>query len=483
MDARKLGLVATPLVAFVILVLALRSGAREDVRAAIVYGAPVAKAGLGLAWQVFTVDDDRGMKQPLAIAQLSVTATANGRESRWVGASNDDGIAEVWLDLPGIKRGDAVDLVVRDVVRDDVLAKGKARWDAASAGTTLPTTAPWAHFGRRDGDVVLDVAVYGQRLAPSFATPLWVRATSRAGAPLANVSLTLETDGLTLSTTTAKTDARGWAELSATAQMHYVSLGISAASEPRAQATGEWAGTIATAPGASHAKLGARVLPDQMHAFELVGASEHIAYVEVQDAQGRAWADAVALVPDASGAPRATLRMPPLREGLYWLVTSGTPSGAENISSSTLIDPFVVAASDDAALGFGAFKEVCTRASDASDSARVVGPCVALSAAPGPFARWVALEGFAAKHAHDAGRRQRGIALAAGAMLVAAVLEGLIIVTGVRDARRKLRASGESASDEMKDSAPRVTALQLAIGLLVALLGFALVATLVLREA
>ena len=138
MDARKLGLVATPLVAFVILVLALRSGAREDVRAAIVYGAPVAKAGLGLAWQVFTVDDDRGMKQPVAIPHLSVTATANGREAKWVGASNDDGIAEVWLDLPGIKHGDAVDLVVRDVKRDDVLAKGTARWSVASTSATSP---------------------------------------------------------------------------------------------------------------------------------------------------------------------------------------------------------------------------------------------------------------------------------------------------------------------------------------------------------
>jgi hypothetical protein len=486
MDARKLGLVATPLVAFTILVLALRSGAREDVRAAIVYGATPSKAGLGLAWQLLTLDDDRGMKQPMALAALSVTAKANGREVTWTGASNDDGIAEVWLDLPGIKTGDALDLVVRDVKADDILARGAARWDAIPSRNRAGEGAPpWAHFGRRDGDIVLDVAVYGQRLAPSFPTPLWVRATDRAGAPLDDVGLTMETDGVRLNAPTARTDPRGWAAFVATAQMHYASIGIKAAARDGHDAplTGEWAGTIATAPGASFAKIETRLAPGAPHALEIIGASQHLAYVEIQDSTGRVWAHTLPLVPDAGGAPRATLAMPALGEGLYWLVTSGTPSGAEKMSAATVVDPFFVAANDGEAVSFGTSKAACSGARDARVAARALGPCAALTDSPGPFARWIALEGLTAKHAHDRERRHRGILLALGALVVASVLEGLIIVTGVRDSRRKLRASGESASDEMKNSAPRVTALQLAIGLLVALLGFALIATLVLREA
>ena len=481
MDLRKLGLVATPMVAFAILVLALRSGARSDVRAAIVYGAPPPKAHLGLAWQLFTVDDDRGVKQPVAVAHLSVMAKAKGREVTWEGASNGDGIAEMWLDLPGIERGNAVDLVVRDRDGDDVLVRGAARWHSGAASTAMQAVTPWAHFGRREGDVVIDVAVYGQRLAPSFPTSLWVRATSRAGAPLANVTLTTETDGLQMAPTTAKTDERGWAQLIATAQMHYASLGIKAQSE--AGALGEWAGTLATAPGASHGALPARLAPDTPYSFELVGASEHLAYVEIQDAQGRVWADTIAFVADANGAPRATVRMPRLHDGLHWLVTSGTPSGAEKMSAGTLVDPFFVASTDEGALRLGSSQEVCASPRDADAMPRAIGPCVTLSSTPGPFARWIALEGFASKHAHDADRRLRGIVIALGALVVAATLEGLIIVTGVRDSRRRLRASGEGSSDEMKKAAPRVGVLRIAIALLVALLGFALIAILVLRSA
>src|SRR5450631_3084632 len=122
---RSIALFAIPLVAFTTLAIGLHIGARSAVRAAIVYGAPPAAAASGLAWQVVTIDEDNASRAPAAVPSLSVVARANGVETRWSGPSNDDGVAEVWLDLPGAKRGDRVDLVVRDA-RGGVLAEGTA---------------------------------------------------------------------------------------------------------------------------------------------------------------------------------------------------------------------------------------------------------------------------------------------------------------------------------------------------------------------
>ena len=155
MDLRKLGLAGTPLVAFTILALALRSGAPDETRAAVVYGAPPAKSSLGLAWQVFTVDEARGFRQPVAITHLSVTARAKGREVAWDGSSNADGIAEAWLELPGIVRGDPIELVVRDATLDDVLARGVAKW-GGEAWVDRPSAPPWSQPGRREGEVLMD---------------------------------------------------------------------------------------------------------------------------------------------------------------------------------------------------------------------------------------------------------------------------------------------------------------------------------------
>lgn len=473
---RRVALFAIPIVAFVTLAIGLRIGARSAVRAAIVYGAPPAAAASGLAWQVQTIDEDNAVRTPAAVAALSVDAHANGRHARWSGASNEDGVAEAWLDLPGIKRGDRVDLVVRDARSAHVLAEGTAAWGDA----TTPSGVAWTRYARRDGVVALDVAVYGQRLAPGFPSAIWVRATDRAtGAPIADASIEAEPEGMTLAQTTVKTDARGWAALAAEPIGHVLQLILRARASDR---TGEWAGALAAAPGGCGVSLPARVLPNAAHTFEVVAPTrrEH-AYIEVDDASGRAAGAVATLKVDATSTPRATFDLPKLAPGLYWLSVSGAPNGAADGSSATTVHPFFVAATDDEALKTGLSPEGCA-STDPREAKRATGPCLALAWA-GPFPRWTALEGFGAVRARDAANRARGMAIAVGSVVIAAALETLLIALAVAESRRRLRASHEAAGEDASKLTARFTALRIAIGLLVALLGFGLVLALVLRAA
>jgi hypothetical protein len=450
------------------------------VRAAIVYGAPPAAANSGLAWQLATIDEDNGVRAPAAVPALSVVARANGRDVRWDGATNGDGVAEVWLDLPGTKRGDRVDLVARDA-HGGVLAEGTAAWSDAPA--PAPSVA-WARHARRDGDVALDVAVYGQRLAPGFPSAIWVRASDRAtGAPLAGATLEAEPEGMTVASNTATTDARGWAAFAAEPVGHVLQLLVHAtATVGGDKRTGEWAGALAAAPGGCGVSVPGRLQPLTMHTFEVIAPTQRAyAYIEIDDASGRAAAMAPALKLDSTHTPRATFDLPKLMPGLYWIVVSGDPKGAETGGAATTVEPFFVAATDVDALPMGLSPDGCA-ARDPREAKSAIGPCLALAAA-GPFPRWTALEGFASVRAREAANRARGMQLAVGSIVVAAALETLLILLGVAESRRKLRLSQERAGEDYASVTMRFTALRVAIGLLVALLGFGLVLALVLRAA
>jgi hypothetical protein len=283
---------------------------------------------------------------------------------------------------------------------------------------------------------------------------------------------------MTLSTSTASTDARGWAAFTAQPIGHVLQLSLHTKSGDR---TGDWIGALAVAPGGSGVSVPARVQPGVAHTFEVVAPTQRAhAYLEVHDAVGRAWATAPELKLDATSTPRATFDLPKLAPGIYWLAVSGDPQGAEKAGAATTFEPFFVAADDAAALKLGLSADAC--ASDAANAKRAIGPCLATAAA-GPFPRWTALEGFASVRAHDAKNRARGMQLAVGSIVVAAALETLLILLGVSESRRKLRAAHAHAGEEIATAAPPTTAMRVFIGLLVALLGFALVLALVLRAA
>ena len=106
--ARKLLMIGAPLIAMVTAHdrpphRRRRSGARRHVCSGRPFGAPTPDGKTRLAWQLLTFVDDRGVKETIPLAGLSILAHARGLDAMWTGASNQDGIAEVALEMDGLE--------------------------------------------------------------------------------------------------------------------------------------------------------------------------------------------------------------------------------------------------------------------------------------------------------------------------------------------------------------------------------------------
>jgi hypothetical protein len=474
----RLLLLVTPILAMAVVAVGLRVGAGSAVRAAVVYGAPPSKAGLGLAWQVVTFDEDHGVREPVALPEVEVTAVSVNREAHWRGATNDDGVAEMLLSLPS---ADAVNIEVR--ADGLLLARGDARFPPATPRATA--SSAWTRFARREGGVALDVTVLGQRVASGFPATIWARASDSAShVPLSGATITPEHDGtLSTASATAQTDTRGWAQIVATPMGHAVALVLDARST--AGATGMWAGALFVSPGAAQLVARPRYGPTEEPTIDVVAPNVRTtAYVEIDDAQGRAWAAALPLRAPGGQMPRATVRVPALAPGLYWAVTSGDPAGGAGLGPGTSVRPFFVAASDDEALALGTDAAECQPPRDPRETARVVGVCLALAGAA-PVPRWIALDGFSAQRARDARKRAEGLALALGAIAIAMLLEAILLLRAAHAARVQLRAAtsveGAVLGREEGRAARFGPAGVVSVAILVALLGFALLAAFLVR--
>jgi hypothetical protein len=468
--AEQLLLVIAPAVALAAVALGLRLGAGTAVRAAVVFGARPAAAGTALAWQAIAFDEDHGMREPVTLPDLTVTARAGGREVRWNGATNEDGTAEVLLALPSVE---GIALEVRSGAA--VLASGPATRPPDTRSPPGPASA-WARYARREGQLALDVAILGQRGASGFPASIWVRATdATTRAPIAGAVVDLEHDAsLSPAASDARTDARGWAHLIATPMGYAVAL-IVHARAPDGRA-GTWAGGLLVSPGAAQIKSRDRYRPDEEPVFEVVVPNlRKTVYLEIDDPHGRAWATTTSVAPADREMPRAEVRVPPLPPGLYWAVTSSDPSGAATLGPGTMARPFVVAETDSTALTFGTEPDECAPPGDVREAPRVLALCLALAGAT-PTPRWTALEGFTAQHARDADRRRKGLTVALGAIAVAVALELVLLVRAAHWARRRIDEAGGEASHE--HAAPPGA---LGVALLVALLGFALLAAFLVR--
>jgi hypothetical protein len=459
-------IVLVPLAAVATLALGLHVGSTPPVRAAIVFGAPPAKERAGLAWQIVTILDDRGVREAIEVPHVSVVARSNGRQARWEGSTNSDGVAEVWLNLPGVSAGDPISLEVRAPDEKTSLAEGMASWPADV--TREPTGGPvFVRPSKQTGELLMEVAVYGGRLAPGFPSSLWVRVRDAAtGRGVAAATIEADADpGLLLSTSRATADTEGWAELEVTAEIHVVALGL-LASGSRAtgsKGSGEWYGSLPIAPGGSFVAMPMTIAPGVPHAFDvLIPTVLPRIYVEIDDAVGRAFADWLP-IERGQAAPHAAFDARPLIPGTYWLVTSGDPRGAETLGGMAIARPFVVAPPDDVPL-------------------TPLGPRLA-TLSPPRFSRFVALDGLPGKRSADGGRRRRGVGLAFGSLLVAAVLETLLVLRTVRRSRSELAAVAEVAGEPKARLERRFSAASVLIGLLIALLGFALLACLLTWKA
>jgi len=453
-----------PLVAVVTLAIGLRIGASSAVRAAVVYGAPPAAARTGLAWQVVTFVDDRGVREAVELPSIGVVARLRGREVVWQGSTNADGVAEIWLELPGVAPGDPVELEVRSAGEKTPLAAGVATWPPET-NREASATPVFARPSKQSGPLVVDVAVYGTRLVPGFPGDVWVRVRDRAtGAPSGGTWIVAEPEpGLSMPGVHATTEADGWAELHASPEIHVVGLGLHVTSKTTGvPVDGEWFGALPVAPGGAYVAMPQTVRAGEPHTFEVkVPTVLPLLYVEADDEVGRAFGGSVPVERDASFG-HASIEVPGLAPGTYWFVTSGAPRAAEALEGSAVARPFLVTASelppDD------------------------LGPRLATLAAP-RFTRFVALDGLPGKRRADGGRHRRGLFIAFGSLFIAAALEALLILRGVERSKRQLARLAEMAGEEEGRLERRFSATSVVIGLLLALLGFALLAALLTWKA
>jgi hypothetical protein len=443
-------------VAVATLAVGLRMGASPAVRAAVVYGAPPSADHRGLAWQIVTLLDDRGVQEAIPLPHLTVFARARGLESRWDGSTNADGVAEAWLDLPGVSFGDVVSLEVVAPDESRPLASGLASWPEEVA-RPLPEGPALVRSSRRDGDLVVDVAVYGGRLAPGFFSSLWVRVIDKATKEaVAGAVIDAEPEpGLSVQASRVTSNVEGYAELRVSAQIHVVALGLRASMGTGTPGrSGAWYGAIPVAPGAAFVAMPSAISPGEPRAFDVVVPTVlPRIYAEVDDEVGRAFAASLEVE-----RSHATVAVPRLGPGRYWLVTAGDPRGAESLEGAAVARPFLVA--DPSSLD---------RAS--------LGPRLATSSPP-RFSRFVALDGLPGKRRADGSRHRRGLAVALGALGLAAALEAILVLRAVARSKRLVARLAGVLEDESVAMERPFSAGSVLIGLLVAMLGFALLAAL-----
>ena len=456
-------LIGAPFAAIVAVAVGLHLGAADTVRAAVVFGAPPAYAGTGLAWQIVVADQVGAMREPIAGAHIDVVAHSATGAARWRGQTNADGVAEIALAL-----GTADGLTLHVSADGVALAEGQARAEPPPSvpGTQQAPFPVWMPFARRTGSIAIDVAVLGQRVAPGFAASVLVRATDGATTrALAGVTIDVEPDAsLASAGDPALTDANGWALIRVTPVGLAVALRVHAwtAGGP----VGDWEGGLYVSPGAASLQTRLRWSQRATPTLEIAAPpTSRAIYLEVDNERGRAWADFVTLPASAD----AKVDLPALLPGLYWAVAAADAKGATTLGPGTAALPFFVAESDAQACAFGVAPCDCGPAIEAASNDLV--SCLA-TAPVRPVARWVALDGFAAKQARTATERSRGLAIAVGALIVAALIEAAVLLRAAVVSRVRMGfAAGSIAGSERASRA-----LGVAIALLVAVLGFALLA-------
>jgi hypothetical protein len=461
--------VSAPLVAIATLMLGLRVGAKDAVRAAVVNGALPGKHAQGektrLAWQLVTFLDDRGVKETIAVKDIEVVARSKNDVARWKGSTNEDGIAEVELLLEGLAPYDDVFVEVKAAGDPVPLAAGHVEWEKQPWPT--PPTPQMVPPNKKSGDVDLTVVIQGGRLVTGFATPLWVHARPEA---VAAAGLTIDVEpepGLRADTKTVTACANGWAEVPLVAEAHVTGAKLLATSTSHPETKGEWFGALPVAAGAFYPSIDP-VLPARTEATAVLIAPNprNVVYAEIDTINERVFAAALHVaVEPGDPTPRAKMAIPPLEPGQYWLVVSGEPRGAEHLSGATITRPFFVREK----------KNMYVACEDGPDLAQRAPP------ADG-FPRWIALDGLPARSAGNRGKHRLGLLIAMVALTAAGLLEAILLAAASREARVQLQLA---ELDEGVD-AEKVTAKPpgggLAIAILAAVLGFALLAALLFTK-
>jgi hypothetical protein len=469
---KRLRFVLPPLVAVATLMAGLRIGAGTSVRTAVVYGAPpglpTTRGTTRLAWQLLTLVDDRGVKETVPMRGITAVARSHDSESRWVGESNLDGIAEMEFEFPNLRFGDGVHVDVRADDGATVLAQGDVEWGKPTVHheMTLPNVRPTV----REGPAKLDVMIEGSRLITGFPTSMWVHARHEAGAP--PVPLRIEPEpGLQSTRNVVIPCPNGWAEFSVTALSHAVGAAFVTEAVAQGSTTSRWFGTLPVAKGAFYIQI-PRVLPANVASEVMLVAPNPrtVVYAELHDREGRVAAAALPVSVDPTDpVPRAHFRLPALASGIYWLIASGEPRGAETLGGATSSRTLLIGS------------QVPNEPTIDVQNACTIGPWLAQrSAVPRP--RWIALDGFPAQNSANRFRYRLGLAIGLVALFAAAILEAFLLWQASRDVERSMQHALEG--EDGKSSVTKQSASgSVIVTVLVAVLGLAFLAALLVAKA
>jgi hypothetical protein len=433
------------------LAIGLRIGAGETMRAAIVIGAPLPSHGGHAAWQLRTQEDDGNMRSAAPTAFVFV-ARAHGVVRTIHGSTNVDGVAEIALDFPELSNGEPVELDVTDD-RGAVLARGSAAWPKV---IPHPTTIDHAILrpALAEGNLRMRVTVLGGALAPNQPGRVWVTTEAQGEAPR-NVHVDATPDlGIEVTTPFAashdpRCSSTGVIEITALGHLG----GVALHARDDLGREGDWYGMLPIAAGAMHVALPLTTEPGTVRLTVTSASARTLAYVEVDDGVGRASATILTLTGEP---PRAEAMLDLETLGRSFVVVSGEPEGAVNIVGAARALPIWVGpdAPCEAALA-----EVSAQA----------------------FPRFVALDGFDAKHAALAARRRRGRLIALGALALGSLLETLLLLRAAREGRERLRLLHTAIAEGTEAKAPvtRRGAFDILVVLMLSLLGFVLLFALV----
>jgi hypothetical protein len=388
---------------------------------------------------MLTMREESNVRETISMP-FRATFRAAGGPVEVRGETNEDGVAELVADVPGLHDGDALSLDVVDE-RGASLATGAVRWSDVVREERHDAVHPTV----RKGDVRLDVMVWGSRITPGRESTLWVRATDREGHAAKLLGVTTEADPGVMVTHEFHAecnDATG--VLRVLPEAHVAGLRLRAKGED--DKTGEWYGALPVAPGALWVDVPTHAPPGPLTMTITAANARTRAYVEVEDEAGRLFAASPALVADAANPfPHATITTTALQPGLHWIVVSGEPDGATHMVGATRALPVVVGGSagscDDALAG----------------------------RTPTALPRFTALDGFESARGPAGERRARGRRIALVAVAAGAVLELLLLAKTLRKSRLEM-ASVDAAMDKKPGSA---RALDILVGVLLAALGFA----------
>ncbi len=466
---RTVLMVTAPLASLMTLALGLRIGAEAGVHAVSVSATPRSPSVSHGYLRLTAYYDETGVKETVELAELVVTVHVRDNDQVETTKTNTDGILDVPVELPA-DIGDDEELLVRVNRKAEPfpLVEGRIKASVLAPEKNTSTLGYRAlRPTKQAGDIVVDLSVPDGRVAAEANTRAFVR-MRRDGAPPANPKVELAPEGGMEGSVVRVCPKEGMAELSLVATFPITGIGIVVTDgEGADKKNGEWFGAVPVAMGAPRVQLPASEPADVPFHVEVRASNARAGvYVVIDDAKGRAFSDYKPLHVTTSGAESATVDVPALPEGLYFLTASGDPKAIDALDSSAVARPFLVRKSP---------PDVCSLLD-------------ALTPAAAPLKRVPVLDGLYVRRQGDRQKKRRGLFLGILSLTVASLLEIVLLLSAAKDARSDLaarmsevlnedEAAGIDADERRSSSVPRM-----AIAILIGLLGFALIGAFVISR-